>query len=85
MKILSDYLKDESRIVKTFAMQALSDIAERDEELRPGIIKQLEALTRIGSPAMKSRGKKLLARLKSMYSFSKEGQVSNAPTLESKI
>ncbi len=62
-KKLTEYLTDESRIVKTFAMQALADIAERDEELRPEIIKQLKRMTRAGSPAMKSRGKKLLAKL----------------------
>jgi len=62
--ILAEYLKDESKIVKTFSMQALADIAERDDELRGPIIKQLEKLTRTGSPAMKTRGKKLLAKLK---------------------
>ncbi len=62
--ILSDYLQDESKIVKTFAMQALADIAGQDAGLRAPIVKQLEALTRTGSPAMKSRGRKLLAKLK---------------------
>ncbi len=64
VNILSDYLKDESKIVKTFAMQALADIAGQDAELRAPIIKKLETLTRTGSPAMKSRGRKLLTRLK---------------------
>jgi hypothetical protein len=63
--ILSDYLKDESKIVKTFSMQALADIAAQDDDLRAPIIKRLEELTRLGSPAMKARGKKLLAKLKS--------------------
>jgi len=62
--ILAEYLKDESKIVKTFSMQALADIAAQDETLRAPIIKQLEKLTRTGSPAMKARGKKLLAKLK---------------------
>lgn len=35
-----------------------------DPELRGGIVKQLSELTRNGSPAMKSRGIRLLARLK---------------------
>lgn len=64
MDILTDYLTDKSRIVKTFSMQSLADIAERDAELREPIIHQLEELTRTGSPAMKSRGRKLLAKLK---------------------
>jgi hypothetical protein len=62
--ILSGYLEDKSKIVKTFSMQALADIAEQDEALRPSIVRQLEELTRTGSPAMQSRGRKLLARLK---------------------
>jgi hypothetical protein len=62
--ILSDYLEDKSKIVKTFSMQALADIAEQDNGLKPGIMKKLEVLTREGSPAMKSRGRKLLSKLK---------------------
>ena len=63
--ILTDYLQDTSRIVKTFSMQALADIAGQDADLRPAIITQLTELTRTGSPAMQSRGRKLLAKLKS--------------------
>lgn len=62
--ILSDYLKDKSKIVKTFSMQALANIAEHDDKLRPRIISQLEILTQEGSPAMRSRGRKLLSMLK---------------------
>jgi HEAT repeat protein len=62
--ILNNFMKDKSKIVRTFSMQALADIAEKDAGLREPIIEQLEELTRTGSPAMKSRGKKLLAKLK---------------------
>jgi hypothetical protein len=62
-EILFGYLNDESKIVKTFSMQALADIAAQDSELRGPIIGKLEELTIAGSPAMKSRGRKLLARL----------------------
>ena len=62
--ILTGYLDDESRIVKTFAMQALADLAEQDDGLRAPVIRQIEELTRSGSPAMQSRGRKLLAKLK---------------------
>ncbi len=62
--ILLSYLNDNSRIVKTFAMQALADLCEQDPRLRPSILPRLEELTQTGSPAMKSRGRKLLARLK---------------------
>lgn len=61
--ILQSYLTDKSRIVKTFAMQALADLAEQEPALRAPIVRQLTELTRSGSPAMKSRGKKLLAQL----------------------
>ena len=62
LALLQDYLADKSSIVRTFAMQALADIAERDNKLRPSILKQLRQLTETGTPAMKARGKKLLAR-----------------------
>ena len=62
--ILSDYLADASKIVKTFAMQALADIAADDAELRAPIVQRLEELTRTGSPAMKARGRKVLAKLR---------------------
>ena len=62
--ILWTYLADESKIVKTFSMQALADLAEIDADLREPIVRELEELTRNGSPAMRSRGRKLLAKLK---------------------
>jgi hypothetical protein len=63
MEIMSEYLKDKSKIVKTFSMQTLADIAAQDPELRSSIVKRLAKLTRTGSPAMKNRGRKLLERL----------------------
>jgi len=63
VQILMDYLADESSIVKTFSMQALADLAERDERLRVQVIPLIERLTQTGTPAMRSRGRKLLKRL----------------------
>lgn len=63
VEVLNRYLTDRSRIVKTFAMQGLADIAARDPLLRGPILERLRELTRIGSPAMRSRGRKLLAQL----------------------
>lgn len=63
VEILTGYRIDTSSIVKTLAMQALAEIAAQDCELRAPIVKRLRTLTRTGSPAMKSRGRKLLARL----------------------
>jgi hypothetical protein len=62
--ILLGYLEDRSKIVKTFSMQALADLAEEDARLRPRIITLLNDLIAAGSPAMVSRGRKLLKRLK---------------------
>ena len=63
VEILLNYLTDKSKIVRTFSMQALADFAERDAGLRPQVVKLLEELTRTGSPAMRSRGRKLLEKL----------------------
>ena len=60
------YLKDQSRIVKTFAMQGLADLAMQDHRLRTPIRRVIAALTRTGSPSMKSRGRKLLVQLGSL-------------------
>lgn len=61
--ILLSYLEDDSRIVKTFSMQALADLAELDASYRPSVIAVLEEQTASGSPAMQSRGQKLLKKL----------------------
>ncbi len=63
LSILLGYLNDESRIVRTFWMQALADLAEKDPSLRPRVIELLTHLTKAGTPAMKSRGRKLLDKL----------------------
>jgi hypothetical protein len=56
-------LDDDSRIVRTFAMQVLADLAEHDEQMRSWLLPLLAELTRTGTPAKRSRGRKLLARL----------------------
>ena len=61
--ILMDYLHDKSKIVKTFSMEALAAFAEEDARIRSQVVALLKELTRTGSPAMKSRGQKLLGRL----------------------
>jgi hypothetical protein len=63
VSILRGFLDDESRIVRTFAMQALADLADGDERLRRRVLLLLAELTRTGTPAMRSRSRKLLARL----------------------
>lgn len=66
ISLLQEYLKDKSSIVRTFAMSALGDIAAKDMKLRKPIVRQLEELTATGTPAMKTRGKKLLAMLSNL-------------------
>lgn len=63
LAIMSEYLRDTSKIVRTFSMQTLADIAAEDPELRVSIMERLAELTRTGSPAMKSRGRKLIEQL----------------------
>lgn len=65
---LVEYLNDKSNIVKTFSMQALADLAEKDTTVRVKVIPLLEELTRAGSPAMRSRGRKLVQRLTNVVS-----------------
>ena len=68
VEILKGYLQDKSRIVKTLSMQALADLVEQDSSLLPKVIELLEKHTRTGSPAMQSRGRKLLVKLRSKQS-----------------
>jgi HEAT repeat protein len=63
LDILLGYLDDESKIVKTFAMQGLSDMAQQDPTLRDEVIPVLVELTASGSSAMRSRGRQLLKQL----------------------
>lgn len=61
--LLTGYMNDRSSIVRTMAMQALYDLAERYTALRPVALLHIGELTVIGTPAMKARGRKLLALL----------------------
>jgi hypothetical protein len=63
--ILLSYLDNDSKIVKTFSLQALADLALQHTELIQQVTQILEEQTRTGSPAMKNRGRKLLVMLRS--------------------
>jgi hypothetical protein len=63
-EILFDYLNDKSKIVVTFAMQALADFALKGAITSNSVIRAIEKRTQTGSPAIQSRGKKLLIQLK---------------------
>ncbi len=60
LDILFDYLRDKSSIVKTFAMQAIWDLAAADPKLKAQIVPLIEELTSVGTTAMRARGRKLL-------------------------
>jgi hypothetical protein len=61
--ILFDYLRDKSSIVKTCAMQGLAGLAAQDAALKKKVLPLLKELTDVGTPAMRARGRKLLAGL----------------------
>jgi hypothetical protein len=56
-------LDDRSSIVKTFALQGLTDLARNDFALRSKLKQLLEAAVQTGTPAMRARAGKLLKRL----------------------
>ncbi len=64
IEILFSYIDtDKSRIVKVSSMQTLADLAEKNEVIKPEILKRLKEITNRGSPAMVSRGRKLIKKL----------------------
>lgn len=60
---LRNYLSDRSSIVKTCALQALAEIAEKDESLLSQTKALLEDSLRTGTAAMKARARRLLHQL----------------------
>jgi hypothetical protein len=57
---LRRHLADESSIVKTFALQALTELANADAALVPAVKGLLNAAAESGTPAMRARSRKLL-------------------------
>jgi hypothetical protein len=60
---LQSYLEDHSSIVKTFALQALADLARNDAVLHRKVHLLLDDALQTGTPAMKARSRNLLKRL----------------------
>ena len=60
---LKRYLLHKSKIVKVSAMESLAIIAERNNSILNEVIKIITAYKETGSPAVQSRGRKLLHRL----------------------
>jgi len=65
VSLLVEYLKDRSSIVKTFALQGLAELALKsdDDNLRFQVTEILRQAVRGGTPAMKSRSRKLLRQM----------------------
>jgi len=61
--LLNTYREDRSSIVRTCALQGLSDLAQDDPSIRPRVIEILRESARTGTPAMKARSRKLLSTL----------------------
>lgn len=53
-----------SKIIKVNSMQALANIEEKNKRMRHLIVNKLEEAIKNGSPAMVSRGKKLINKLR---------------------
>ncbi|HLC30941.1 MAG TPA: hypothetical protein VJM51_09220 [Dehalococcoidia bacterium] len=64
LRVLLSYLAStKSNIVKVCSMQALADLAERDDTVRLEMLGKLKELVDTGSPAVVSRGRKLVKQL----------------------
>jgi hypothetical protein len=59
------YLEDQSSIVRTFALQALTDLSRGEAGLRLRVREILEESVATGTAAMKARARKLLKELRS--------------------
>ncbi len=60
-RVLQQCLSAKSSIVRTFALQGLSDLAAKDAALLPLALDAMREAERNGTPAMKARSRKLLA------------------------
>ena len=61
---LRSFLSDGSSIVRTFAMQALADLAGPDARFRSEAAALIEELVRTGTRAVRARGRHLLKELR---------------------
>lgn len=64
IEILKRYLLHKSKIVRVSAMESLAIIAKKNCSILDEVIKTIIKQTENGSPAIQSRGRKLLQRLK---------------------
>jgi PAS domain S-box-containing protein len=63
MRLLLTYLDDRNRIVSTFALRALVDLADKDAELKDRLVPTLQEVAHAGRPALRARARRLAERL----------------------
>ncbi len=61
--LFTEYLADASSIVRACGMEALVELSEAEPTLRARVLPIVEELTASGTPAMRARGRRLLARI----------------------
>lgn len=64
VRMFTAYLRDESRIVQTFALQGLYDLSAPDPALRKEVRAIIGAHVESGSAAVRTRARRLIAELK---------------------
>jgi hypothetical protein len=74
---LEHYLEDRSSIVKTFALQGLTDLARKEPGLRRRVKQILEESLESGTAAMKARARKLLKQMPDERNSSENGNQSH--------
>jgi oligoendopeptidase F len=62
---LNNYLSHKSKIVRVSALEALTDLAQKNKSILKEVTKTIRFHAETGSPAVQARGRKLLKRLKS--------------------
>ena len=63
IKALKSYLTHKSKIVRVSALEALTDLAEKNQAITKEVINTIRLHVKTGSPAIQARGRKLLKRL----------------------
>ena len=66
IKTFVSFLNNKSRILVTFSMQAMVDIADNDDQLKNAIYPIIKDLSETGSGAMRSRGRRLINQLENV-------------------
>jgi hypothetical protein len=63
VSLLIGFLNNNSRIVRTFALTGLVDLALHDQTLRDKVVPLVQSATTSGIPSLEARARKLLRRL----------------------